>query len=303
MASSVGSVVVGRTLRDRQIRVAYLFLLPSILYVALMFGAPAVYALYLSLVDWGLDGPRAFVWFDNYYYVATDDRFWSTMVNTAYFAVLEVPGTIVCSLVVALALQSSARLYARELFRLIYFLPVVTSLVAVAYMWLYLYNPTIGVFNSVLVSLGLPRQGFLSSTEQVIPSLAVIDIWARLGFDMVIFVAGLEGIPRDYYDAAEIDGADRWARFWRITLPLLNPQIVLVAVLEAIHALRIFALPYVATAGGPADASRTVVMQVYDQAFRWNNMGEAAVTSIYLFVAILIVSMVQRKVLTRAVDY
>ena len=303
MATSLSSIAAGRTLRDRQIRVAYLFLFPSMLYVFLMFGAPATYAVYLSMVDWGLDGPRAFVWFDNYYYVATDDRFWSTVVNTAYFTVLEVPGTIVCSLVVALALQSSARMYGREFFRLIYFLPVVTSLVAVAYMWLYLYNPTIGVFNSVLTSIGLPRQGFLSSTEQVIPSLAVMDIWARLGFDMVIFVAGLEGIPRDYYDAAEIDGANRWDRFWRITLPLLNAQIVLVAVLEAIHALRIFALPYVATAGGPADASRTVVMQVYDQAFRWNNMGEAAVTSIYLFVAILIVSVVQRKVLTRAVDY
>jgi multiple sugar transport system permease protein len=303
MATTLSGIVAGRTLRDRQMRVAYVFLFPSILYVALMFFAPAVYAVYLSLVDWGLDGPRAFVWFDNYWFVGTDDRFWSSMVNTAYFALLEVPGTIVCALAVALALQSSARLYGRDLFRLVYFLPVVTSLVAVAYMWLYLYNPTIGVFNSILVGMGLPRQPFLSSTEQVIPSLAVIDIWARLGFNMVIFVAGLEGIPTDYYDAAKIDGAGKWARFWRITLPLLNPQIVLVAVLEAIHALRIFALPYVATAGGPADASRTVVMQVYDQAFRWNNMGEAAVTSIYLFAAILIVSVVQRKVLTRAVEY
>src|SRR4051812_20791956 len=303
MATSLGSIAAGRTLRDRQIRVAYLFLLPSILYVAVMFLAPAAYALYLSMVDWGLDGPRAFVWFDNYTSVFTDDRFWSTVRNTSYFTVLEVPGTIVCSLLVALALQSSAHVLGRQLFRLIYFLPVVTSLVAVAYMWQYLYNPTIGVFNQVLTSLGLPRQGFLSTTQQVIPSLVVIDIWARLGFDMVIFVAGLEGIPRDYYDAASIDGANRWDRFWRITLPLLNPQIVLVAVLEAIQALRIFALPYAATAGGPADASRTVVMQVYDQAFRWNNMGEAAVTSIYLFVAILVVSVVQRKVLTRAVDY
>ncbi|MCC7367980.1 MAG: sugar ABC transporter permease [Chloroflexi bacterium] len=303
MAINLGAVITGRTIYQRQKRIAVVFLFPSILYVVLMFGAPAVYALYLSMVDWGLDGPRAFVWFENYYYVATDDRFWSTVVNTVYFTLLEVPGTIICALAVAMALQSSVGVRGRNLFRLVYFLPVVTSLVAVAYMWLYLYNPTIGVFNSLLMSVGLPRQQWLSSTEQVIPSLAVIDIWARLGFDMVIFVAGLEGIPRDYYDAAEIDGASGWDRFWRITLPLLNPQIVLVAVLEAIHALRIFALPYVATSGGPADASRTVVMQVYDQAFRWNNMGEAAVTSIYLFVAILIVSVVQRKVLTRAVEY
>ena len=303
MAINVGSIIGGRTLRDRQVRVAYLFLLPSILYVVLMFVAPALFAVYLSLVDWGVDGPRAFVGLENYQYVATDDRFWSTMVNTAYFALLEVPGTIVCALLVALALTSSVGLRGRQLFRLVYFLPVVTSLVAVAYMWLYLYNPTIGVFNSVLTTLGVPRQPFLSSTEQVIPALAVVDVWARLGFNMVIFVAGLEGIARDYYDAAKIDGANAWSSFWRITLPLLNPQIVLVAVLEAIHALRIFALPYVATAGGPADASRTVVMQVYDQAFRWNNMGEAAVTSIYLFAAILIITVIQRRVLTRAVDY
>jgi len=303
MAVRIGDLVSGRTLRARQVRVAYLFLFPSIAYVVLMFAAPAIYAVYLSTVDWGLDGPRAFVGWDNYYYVATDDRFWSSIWNTTYFALLEVPGTIVCSLAVALALTSTLGLRGREFFRLIYFLPVVTSLVAVAYMWLYLYNPTIGVFNSVLTSLGLPRQGFLSSTEQVIPALAVVDVWARLGFNMVIFIAGLEGIPRDYYDAAKIDGAGSGARFWKITLPLLNPQIVLVAVLEAIHAFRIFALPYVATGGGPADASRTVVMQVYDQAFRWNNMGEAAVTSIYLFAVILVVSVVQRKVLTRAVEY
>ncbi|MFN8524454.1 MAG: sugar ABC transporter permease [Chloroflexota bacterium] len=303
MASSALELVTGRTLRQRQERVGYLFLAPALLYVALMFGAPAVYALYLSVVDWGLDGPRAFVWFDNYYYVATDDRFWSTVVNTAYFTLLEVPGTIVCALGVALMLTSTVGLRGRELFRMVYFLPVVTSLVAVAYMWLYLYNPTIGPFNSLLESLGLSKQPFLTSPEQVVPSLAVMDVWARLGFNMVIFVAGLEGIPRDYYDAATIDGAGENAQFWRITLPLLNPQIVLIAVLEAIHALRIFALPYVATAGGPADASRTVVMQVYDQAFRWNNMGEAAVTSIYLFGVILVISVVQRKILTRAVDY
>jgi multiple sugar transport system permease protein len=303
VATRAVDLVVGRTLRQRQVRIAYLFMLPAILYVVLMFGATSAYALYLSMVDWGIDGPRAFVGLENYVIVATDDRFWSTMVNTLYFTVLEVPGVIICALLVALALTSSVGLRGRELFRLVYFLPVVTSLVAVAYMWLYLYNPTIGVFNSVLSTLGLPRQPWLSSTEQVVPSLAVIDIWARLGFDMVIFVAGLEGIPNDYYDAAEIDGADTWARFWRITLPLLNPQIVLVAVLEAIHALRIFALPYVATGGGPADASRTVVMQIYDQAFRWNNMGEAAVTAIYLFVVILIISVVQRRVLNRAVEY
>jgi multiple sugar transport system permease protein len=296
-------LIFGRTLQQRQVRAAYLFILPSILYVLLMFGASAAYAIFVSMVDWGIDGPRAFVGIDNYVSVATDDRFWSTMVNTAYFTVLEVPGTIICALLVALALQSSARLVGREFFRLIYFLPVVTSLVAVAYMWLYLYNPTIGVFNSVLEVVGLPKQQWLSSTEQVIPSLAIINIWARLGFNMVIFVAGLEAIPTDYYEAAKIDGANGWARFWKITLPLLNPQIVLIAVLEAIHALRIFALPYVATGGGPADASRTVVMQVYDQAFRWNNMGEAAVTAMYLFVVILVISIVQRKFLTRAVEY
>src|SRR3954469_1706606 len=122
MATTLGSIATGRTLRDRQIRVAYFFLLPSILYVLLMFFAPAIYAVYLSMVDWGLDGPRAFVWFDNYYYVSTDDRFWSTVVNTSYFTVLEVPSTIVVSLLVALALQTSAHVLGRQVFRLIYFL-------------------------------------------------------------------------------------------------------------------------------------------------------------------------------------
>jgi multiple sugar transport system permease protein len=303
VARRIAALLVGRSLRERQVRVAYLLLLPSIAYVLLFFGASAGYAVYVSTVVWGIDGPRAFVGLENYLNVLDDDRFWQVMRNTAYLTLLEVPGTLVCALAVALALQSSVRLRGRQLFRLVYFLPFVTSLIAVALVWSYLYNPTIGVFNSVLASVGLPKQPFLSSPEQVIPSLALIDIWARLGFDMIIFVAALEAIPQDYYEAATIDGAGAWARFWRITLPLLNPQIVLIAVLEAIHALRIFALPYAATAGGPVNASRTVVMQVYDQAFTWNNMGEAAVTAIYLFLVILAISVLQRRVLTRAVEY
>ena len=296
-------LIVGRSLRERQVRVGYLFVLPALLYVLVTFVAPAAYALYVSTVDWGIDGPRAFLGLENYRAVSTDKMFWLTMRNTAYFTALEVPGTVVCALLAALALTSSTRLWGRQLFRLIYFLPVVTSLIAIAYVWNYLYNPSIGVFNSALAAAGLPKQQFLSSTEQVIPSLVAIDVWARLGFDMVIFIAGLETIPADFYEAATIDGAGGWARFWRITLPLLNPQIVLVSVLEVIHALRTFALPYAATAGGPLNASRTVVMQVYDQAFQWNNMGEAAVTAIYLFVVILAITAVQRRVLTRAVDY
>lgn len=293
----------GRTLREQQVRAGLFFMLPAIIYVLVFFVAPAGYAVYLSVVDWGINGPRAFVGIENYVSVATDRGFWETVRNTAYLAILEVPGTLICALLTALALMSSTRLRGRTLYRLVYYLPVVTSLIAVAYVWSYLFNPQIGVFNSVLDMFGLPKQRFLTSQEQVIPTLAVIDIWARLGFDMIIFIAGLESVPADYYEAAKIDGANAWSRFWKITLPLLNPQIVLVAVLEVIHALRIFALPYAATAGGPANASRTVVMQIYDKAFRWNSMSEAAVTAIYLFALVLAISIIQRKLLTRAVEY
>ena len=159
------------------------------------------------------------------------------------------------------------------------------------------------MLNNILRMLSLPEQGWLDDTSQVLPSLAIMYIWARLGFAMVIFIAGLESIPNDYYDAASIDGASRWQQFRHITFPLLNPQLVLVIILEMITSLRTFELPYMAANGGPAHASRTVVLHIYDSAFQYFRMNGAAAAALILFSIILILTLVQRRLFSRQVEY
>jgi multiple sugar transport system permease protein len=216
---------------------------------------------------------------------------------------MSVPGTVFFSLLAALAFQSRTRLPLRGFFKTTYFMPLVVSLVAVAFVWKWMYNPSIGMLNNILRMLSMPEQGWLDDTGQVLPSLAIMYIWARLGFAMVIFIAGLESIPNDYYDAAAIDGASRWQQFWHITFPLLNPQLVLVIILEMITSLRTFELPYMAANGGPAHASRTVVLHIYDSAFQYFRMSGAAAAAIILFLIILILTLVQRRLFSRQVEY
>ena len=176
-------------------------------------------------------------------------------------------------------------------------------MVAVAFVWSWIYQPDIGLLNAALRAVGAKGQMWLSSPKQVLPSLAVMNIWVRLGFDMVIFWAGLHGIPAEYYDAAKVDGAGSWARLRHITLPLLNPQIVLVAIIEIINALKVFDLVFIATSGGPVNASRVVVLHIYDLAFSWNKMGQASSVAMYLFAIILVVTIAQWKLLGRRVEY
>lgn len=288
----------------REALVGYLFIAPVMLYVAVIFGYPLVYTIVLSLSHWDfVDRLQGFAGLQNYTAVWNDGLFWDSLANTLYFSALSVPLTVGLSLLVALGLRSATRMPFRDGLKTIYFLPVVTSLVAVAYIWQWLFNPSIGLANGLLRMVGLPSQLWLESSEQVIPALVIMYVWARIGFNVIIFVAGLEAVPRDYYDAARIDGVNHWQEFRFVTLPLLNAQFVLVAVVEAITAFKLFALPYAATGGGPVNRSQTIVMQVYELAFRQFRLGEASVTALVLFVIILLVTVVQRRLLTRTVEY
>jgi multiple sugar transport system permease protein len=239
----------------------------------------------------------------NFLELARDSVFIKSLGNTLVFSLLSVPFTLLCGLLAALAFQSRVKLPLRSLFKASYFVPLVVSLVAVAFVWKWMFNPSIGLLNNILRSLSLPEQGFLDDSGQVLPSLAVMYVWARLGFAMVIFIAGLEGISQDYYDAAAIDGASRWQQFRTITFPLLNPQIILVLILEMITSLRTFDLPYIAAQGGPANASRTVVLHIYDSAFQYFRMGSAAAGAIILFCIILGLTLLQRRLFSRRIEY
>ncbi len=297
------NVFTGKTTADRQARVGYLFVLPTFLYVVVIFFLPAGYTALLSVFSWSIRGIGRFVGLESYLELLKDPLFLKSVGNSLPFALMSVPATLLCGMLAALAFQSRVDLPFRNIFKPVYFMPIVISLVAVAFVWKWMFNPSIGLLNTILRGFGLPEQGWLNDTAQVLPSLSIMYVWARMGFSMVIFIAGLEGIPSHYYDAASIDGANRWQQFRHITFPLLNPQIILVLILEMITSLRTFDLPYIASQGGPIHASRTIVLHIYDSAFQYFRMGSAAAGAIVLFVMILALTLLQRRLFSKQIEY
>ena len=269
--------------RQRQAIWAYVFLTPTLILFALIVIYPFLYAFYLSLQEWGVFGDTYFVGLQNYRDMLNDPLFWKSLSNTFKWTVGVVPATIIIALLVALILNSQ-RVKARGAFRTIYFVPVVTNMVAAAFVWRWLFEPTFGLVNYFLERLGLPGPGWLASTKWALPAMMVVGIWKQIGFAMVIFLAGLQTIPRDIVEAARIDGATGWQVFSRITLPLLNPTVVFVAVMMVINALRVFTIPYVMSAGGftygvpggPLDSTRVFVIHIYDLGFRRFPLGYAS---------------------------
>ena len=293
----------GKTVRQRRSRMAYLFLLPSLFFVLVHFVVPTIYNIVLSFSDWHIIRPLEFVGFENYLDVFTSDEFWESLGRTLYFTLLCVPITVTLALIVALGLFRVGPRRGSAFVRAMYFAPVVASLTAVAYIWTWMFNPAYGLLNEILKIFSIQPLQWLNDVDSVIPSLSIMYIWSRLGFDMLILISGLTAIAPEYYEAARIDGANRWHCFWNITLPLLNQQLVLICVVEMMMALKVFELPYAATNGGPVNASRTLVMHIFETAFQWNRMDEAAVASIALFVIILIITASQHFLLTRKIRY
>jgi multiple sugar transport system permease protein len=301
----VRQFVLGKSVKDKQTRAAYLFILPALAFFAVHYIFPVLYDLYLTVFRFSFVEAPTFAGLEFYVAVFRDKLFWRSLGNTFYLALLSVPATMALSLVVAALLDGVKNRLVQNVFRTVYFLPVVTSGVAIAFVWSWMFEPSpnVGLINTVLARLGLPARMWLTSTKEVMPSIAIMNIWARLGFDMIIFMAGLQSIPEVYYEAARMDGASRVRSFFHITLPLLNPQIVLVAVYEVINVLKTFDIPYVATDGGPANASRVAVLHIYDKAFRFNGLNEATVAALMLFVIILAITVLQWRLLNRPVDY
>ena len=281
---------------------AYAFLAPALFFVVVLFIIPLGYNVLISFFDWSIIGRRDFIGIENYVSVVTSERFLNAAGNTLYFTLLGVPAGVVLSLLVALGFNALTMKRGTGLIRALYFAPVVASLTAVAFVWLWIFNPAYGLANSILTSIGLPAQQWLTSDSQVIPSLAVMYVWARLGFNVIILVAGLHAIDRSYYEAARLDGAGPLRMLWSITLPMLNRQLVLVISVEVMNALKLFELPFVATKGGPTGASRSMVMEIYELAFRLDRWGEAAVYVLIFFVFLVAITAAIRKLFTRDIS-
>lgn len=288
-----------RTFRSRA--TPWALLSPTIFFVLLLFVIPIAYNVYISFFDWSVMRPSSFVGLSNYAEVLGGDRFKNALGNTVLFASITVPVGVVLALALAVGVHKLMIRRGSALIRALYFAPVVASLTAVAFVWLWIFNPSYGLANSLLEALGLPEQGWLTSTDQVIPSLGVMHIWARLGFNSIILLAGLNAIDSSYYEAARLDGAGPWRMFRSITVPLLNRQLVLVLSVETMTALKLFELPFAATRGGPTNASTSMVMEIYEQAFRFDRWGVSAVYVLVLFVFVMVVTGLLRKVLSRDV--
>ena len=184
-----------------------------------------------------------------------------------------------------------------------YFLPFSVSLVAAALIWQWIYDPVYGFLNHLIGFVSLPPRKWLQSLELVLPSLALVNVWVRLGFDTIIFLAALQAIPNEYYEGAGIDGASRWQGLRYVTLPLLNPQIVMVSILELIFNFKVFDTVYATTQGGPASASQTVIMLLYDTAFKFFRLGDASVIAVFVFASLLLLTLLQWRLFRRQVEY
>jgi multiple sugar transport system permease protein len=280
-----------------------LFVLPAVVYFSFVFVVPLAESVLGSFYRTRPGGVTTFVGVALYEKVLTDPTFWQAVRNTVSLLLLSVPATVVLALAVALGLHRLRSLRWRSAWTAMYFLPFSVSLVAAALIWQWLYDPLYGVLNYLLGSVGLPPQKWLQSLDMVRPSLALVNVWVRIGFDTIIFLAALQAIPGEYYEAAAIDGAGSWQALRRITLPLLNPQIVMVAILELIFNFKVFDTVYATTQGGPAGASQTVIMLLYDTAFKFFRLGDASVMAVFVFVSLLLVTLLQWRLFRRQVDY
>lgn len=305
------------TLTQREALHAYVFLALPLIFFAVIRLWPAAQAFYLSLFSWHTDpAQRDFLGLEQYREALTNPRFHRALTNTGLYALVIVPAQLGLGLGVALLLNS-VRAF-QPLFRAIYFSPYVTPAAAVAWVWGWMYSVNFGVFNTLLIewstfweNLGLPwlaisPQPFLTSPRQALLSVAAVVIWQNLGFMVVIFLAGLKGIPRTFYEAAQLDGAGAWAQFRHITLPLLNPVTVFLLIISTITALQLFDQVVninFTDQGGPLNSTLTVALYMYQEAFSRFRIGYAAAVTVILFAIILVITLIQLRVSSREVEY
>lgn len=280
----------------------FLFLLPNIIGFLVFSALPVLATLAISTLHWDLIRPPTFVGLQNFeQMLLTDATFWTVLRNTTYYVVGTVPAGIVLSLLLALAMNAPIRGIA--IFRALFFIPVISSSVAVAVMWQWLFNSDFGLINYALGFLGVPPIPWLTSTAWAMPAVIIMAIWKHLGYDMIIYLAGLQGIPSTLYEAASIDGANRLSRFRFITVPLLTPTTFFILVISIINSFQVFDLAFILTRGGPGDATNTVVMYIYNQAFQFFQMGYAAAVAWVLFLIILVITLLQWRIQKNWVEY
>jgi multiple sugar transport system permease protein len=290
----------GRPLGDEGVW-ALFFLAPTLLGLAVLSAGPILATLAISLTKWDLLRAPQFVGLDNFVQLASDDRFLKALRNTTFYTVTSVPLGILISLFLALALNQTFRGIAW--IRTAYFLPVVTSTIAIALVWQWIYSPDAGLLNQFLGMFGIPAQKWLSNPTLAMPAIVAMSVWHGLGTNVIIFLAGLQAIPTELLDAASVDGAGRWARFRSIVLPLLTPSIFFTGVLSLIDAFQVFDQIFVLERPRPTDATITVVYFIYENGFKFFKMGYATAASWILFLVVVVFTAIYFRSQNRWVHY
>jgi multiple sugar transport system permease protein len=272
---------------------------PALLLIGVFFALPVAAGLLLSLTDFDIYAVAdmanmRFIGFANYAQILAEPLFWKALGNTFYFVVVGGPLSMAVSLAAALLLDAKGVRWP-GFFRSVYFMPVVTTLVAVSVVWRYLYHPRYGLIDAALSSVGLPAIDWLGDPQWAMPAIIVMSVWKNFGYNMLILIAGLQSIPRETYEAAELDGAGHWQRFRHVTLPGLGPTLLFVGIITMLGQFQLFAEPYVMTQGGPLKATTSVVLLMYEQGFRWWRIGFAAAIAFLLFLIMLAGTLLQMR--------
>lgn len=274
----------------------YLFLGPAVIGLFGFVVVPMLWAFLMGFSEWDLINPPKFVGFSNYISLFQDELFLSSLKQTLLFSLEVIPLLFICSLFLAILLNQKF-VKGRSVFRLIYFSPVVVSLVIVSIVWRFIFDSSFGIANYLLLLVHIPPQRWLASAQQALPSIGLVTVWKSIGYYMVIFLAGLQTIPNEYYEAAIIDGASASRKFIHITLPLLKGTSIFVVVMCTIDSLRTFTQIYVMTQGGPAKSTYVLALNIYRSAFVFQKMGYASAMAVILFLIILTFSVLERRYL------
>ena len=290
------------SLRDARVRAAYLFIAMPCIVIAVFVLAPCLWAIALSFYKSDGITPSIFIGLKNYGKMLDDSVVWISFRNTFYYVAGTVPVSIVLSFYIAVILNEKW-FRGRSLMRTIYFLPVVVAMVAVAFVWQWLYNPSFGIINRLMQLVGLPPQIWLGDPWLAMPCIILVSIWKGLGFFVIIYLAGLQGIPSMYYEAASLDGANRWQQIRHVTWPLLFPTTCFLTIMGVIGGFQVFEQVYVMTRGGPVNATRVVLYYLWEKGFVSLELGYASAIAVLLFIVVLGITLLQWKYYTPRMEF
>lgn len=275
----------------------YLLVSPYIIHFMLFVAFPVIFSIILTFHKWNIISPMEYVGLNNYIRLFKDEVFFRSLINTLIFLVIHIPLQIIVALFLAVILNQNIKF--RGFFRAAFFLPVIVSGVVVTILWQQLYGFDTGLLNRLLVSIGLGRVGWLTDPNIAMPSIALMATWKNVGLYIVLFLVGLQTVPTQYYEAADIEGASRWQKFYKITLPMINPTIFMVVILSTIGGFSLFIEPYVMTGGGPLNSTISAVLYIYKQGFFYYHIGYSATLGLFFALIIMAVVVIQKKFVER----